>query len=266
VASLPEGKGLQILDFRNGVARGSRCVSDRFLPAMESHILGERMRNLAESLFWEIFYRREAVRAELGGLFQVSAATVSRAVGILLSKQLVIEFGAPVASRGRRPTLLRINPRLAYVGGIEMDRDRITAVVTDLGGNLLGRGATAASPANAVEATLRDAAKVLRIAMKDAGLRQMKLARIGVGHTGTLDVDNGLCLDWEGASTGAACPWRRRCGRLSKRRLHWTTGRAPSLLACNWTFPNSRTSIRVETCLANCPHWASTAGMSTVSR
>ncbi|MGA3238718.1 MAG: ROK family protein [Bryobacteraceae bacterium] len=171
---------------------------------MESHILEERMRNLAESLFWEIFCRREAVRAELAGLFQVSAATVSRAVGILLSKLLVIEIGAPVAYRGRRPTLLRINPRLAYVGGIEMDRDRITAVVTDLGGNLLGRGATAASPGNAVEATLRDAAKVLRIAMKGAGLRQLKLARIGVGHTGTLDVENGLCLDWEGVSH-----WRR---------------------------------------------------------
>jgi hypothetical protein len=82
------------------------------------------MRNLAESLFWEIFHRRETVRSELAQQFQVSAATVSRAVGVLLSKQLVVEIGAPAASRGRRPALLQLNPSLAYVGGIELDRNR----------------------------------------------------------------------------------------------------------------------------------------------
>jgi N-acetylglucosamine repressor len=162
------------------------------------------MRNLGESVFWEIFHRRETVRAELAQHFQVSAATVSRAVGVLISKQLVVETGAPAGSLGRRPTLLRMNPSLAYVGGIELDRNMITAVVTDLGGNLLGRGATAASSANSVEATLRDCVRTLRIALRDAGLPQTRLARIGVGHTAALDVENGLCVDWEGSPH-----WRR---------------------------------------------------------
>jgi len=30
------------------------------------------------------------------------------------------------------------------------------------------------------------------------------LSRIGVGHTGTLDVENGVCMDWEGVPH-----WRR---------------------------------------------------------
>jgi hypothetical protein len=162
------------------------------------------MSNLAESLFWEIFHRRETVRSELAHQFQLSAATVSRAVGVLLSKQLVVEMGAPAASRGRRPALLQLNPSLAYVGGIELDRNMITAVVTDLGGNLLGRGATAASSSNSVESTMRDCVRTLCIALRDADLPQTRLAQIDMGHTATLDVENGLCLDWENSPQ-----WRR---------------------------------------------------------
>jgi predicted NBD/HSP70 family sugar kinase len=164
------------------------------------------MRSLAESLFWEIFYRREAVRGELAQLLHVSAATISRAVSVLLATNLVVETSAPAGPRGRRPTLLGINPKLAYVGGIEMDRDRITAVVTDLEGNLLGRGAVSAVPGNRVDDTIRRTAQALKIALKDARLSAGKLARIGLGHTGVLDVERGLCLDWEGAEHWRGVP------------------------------------------------------------
>src|ERR1700722_8801126 len=155
------------------------------------------MRNLEESLFWEIFYRHEVVRADLARLFNVSAATISRSVGVLLAKKLAIEVGVANPYRGRHPALLCINPQLAYVAGLELDRDRVTAVITDLSGMLLGRGAVASAPQNSVERTLKDCRRALETALHDAGLEIGQLARIGVGHTGTLDVQNGICLDWE---------------------------------------------------------------------
>ncbi len=160
------------------------------------------MRNLEESLFWEILYRGQAVRSELARIFDVSAATISRSAGVLLAKQLVVETGAGKAVRGRRPALLQLNPELAHVAGIEIDRDKITAVVTDLAGNLQGRGAMAASAASPVAKTLRDCRKALRIALSDAG--RVGVSRIGVGLGGTLDVENGVCVEWEGVPH-----WRR---------------------------------------------------------
>ena len=157
------------------------------------------MRNLEESLFWEILYRHEAVRSELARLFDVSTATVSRSAGVLLSRGLIVETAATAAYRGRRPNPLQINPQLGYVAGIEIDRDRITAVVTDMIGTLLGRGAAAASPQNAVAKTLRDCRAALRTALADAGLPMSRLIRVGVGHTGMLDVESGICLSWESA-------------------------------------------------------------------
>jgi predicted NBD/HSP70 family sugar kinase len=155
------------------------------------------MRNLEESLFWEIFYSHQIVRADLSRLFDVSAATISRSVGVLLSKKLVIEMGAINPYRGRRPALLCVNPRLAHVAGLEVDRDRITAVIIDLTGTLLGRGAVPSAPQNSVERTMKDCRRALETALNDAGIQASQLARIGVGHTGTLDVQNGVCLDWE---------------------------------------------------------------------
>ena len=162
------------------------------------------MRNLEESPFWEIFYRRQVVRSELAQLFDVSAATISRSAVVLLSKKLIVETGATSSSRGRRPTLLHVNPELGHFAGVEIDRDRITAVVTDMAGNLLGRSSTAASARHPVRRTLRDCRNVVRIAVTDTNRHSCRLSRIGVGHTGTLDVEHGLCLDWEGVPH-----WRR---------------------------------------------------------
>jgi predicted NBD/HSP70 family sugar kinase len=160
------------------------------------------MRNLEESLFWEIVYRHQAVRSELARVFNVSAATISRSAGVLLAKNLIVETGGTRASRGRRAALLQLNPGLAHVAGIEIDRDRITAVVTDMAGNLQGRGAVVASARNPVARTLRDCRKALRVALTDAG--RPTISRIGVGLGGTLDVLNGVCMGWEGVPH-----WRR---------------------------------------------------------
>src|SRR5581483_8269977 len=144
------------------------------------------------------FYRRHAMRSELAILFDVSAATMSRAAAVLLAKRLLIESGGTGSSRWRTPPLIKNNPVLAHLAGVEIDRDRITAVVTDMTGTLLGRSAVPATARNPVRKVLRDCRDAVRAASADAGLLTRRVARIGVGHTGMLDVKNGICLDWEG--------------------------------------------------------------------
>jgi glucokinase len=77
-------------------------------------------------------------------------------------------------------------------------------VITDFAGNLLGRSALAAAALNPVRKTLKDCQNAIHAALADAGRARGAVARIGVGHTGMLDVENGLCLDWEGVPH-----WRR---------------------------------------------------------
>lgn len=156
------------------------------------------MRNLEEALFWEVFFGREALRSDLARTFDVSAATVSRSAGLLLARQMIVEKGVSLPYRGRRPSLLQINPDLARVAGVEIDRDRATAVVADMAGTLLGRGAIPIGPENSIACVLTACQRALAVALVDAGLAASELARIGVGHTGTLDVEKGICLEWQG--------------------------------------------------------------------
>jgi N-acetylglucosamine repressor len=153
-------------------------------------------RSLEESVFWEILYRGHAVRSELASLFDVSAATISRAVAQLLTKRLIKEAETELSDRGRRAAILKINSELSFVGGIEMDRNAITAVVTDLSGTLLGRGTVASDAAQPVNVTLESCRNVLNVALEDAGMAGVRLASVGVGHTGTLDLKRGICLEW----------------------------------------------------------------------
>lgn len=182
------------------------------------------MRNLEESLFWEIFYRRQATRSALEHEFNVIAATISRSADLLLSKRLIIETGTTVSFRGRPPALLQINPELAEVGGLELDRDRITAVVTDMTGNLQGRGAVEVSPSNPVARTLRDCQQALRMALSDAGVSRARLSRMGVGYTGRLDVQSGVRLHWEGTrpynpAVSRCCPHKHPANDIHSFQL-----------------------------------------------
>ena len=176
------------------------------------------MRNLEESLFWEVFYRHDVVRSELARLFNVSAATISRSVSVFLTKQLVVKRERQISCADAGLPYLQINPQLAYVAGIEFDRDRITVVMTDMGANLLGRGAVAASSRNPVAKTLRRLPHSGSNRAGGRGSAQWSNGRIGAGHTGTLDVENGLCLDWEGAAHWRGVNCGRRCARPSTNK------------------------------------------------
>lgn len=156
------------------------------------------MRSLEESIFWELFFGHHALRSDLARQFTMSPATVSRAVNSLLKVNLIVETGGPFSARGRKPTQLVINPQLAYLGGIEFDRNRITAVVTSCDGNLLGRGCVKTSEQDPVQRNVRRCREALEIALDDAGLERASLARVCVGHTGKLEPGRGICLGWDG--------------------------------------------------------------------
>lgn len=114
--------------------------------------------------------------------FHASAATISRSAKVLLPKSPVIETGVTTPNRARRPALLQLNPRLAYVAGLELDRGRITAVTTDFQGNLIGRGALDHNAGDTVTNTMRACRKAFEIAPADGDLEEARIARIGVGH------------------------------------------------------------------------------------
>src|ERR1019366_3188190 len=96
---------------------------------------------LEDLIFWYVFDRPSCLRNDLGHQFAISLATVSRAVSALLDHGLLVENSSAVAAPGRKPQSLGINPKLAVLLGLDIQLDGVLAVVTDMAGTPLGRGA-----------------------------------------------------------------------------------------------------------------------------
>jgi len=154
------------------------------------------MKTLRESIFWEAYFRPGCLRSDLAKRFNVSAATVGRAVDRLLEKELLVEHARVTTLPGRRPALLEVNPRLATFCGLEIDRGRALVVVTDMVGTLLGRGAVKFDPGKGVKDVLAASTKASGKALADAGISATQVRRLGAGFSGTHGVGDDVSIYW----------------------------------------------------------------------
>ena len=78
-------------------------------------------------------------RGDLVQLSGLTAPSITRIVKVLIEDGLVIETGYGDSTGGKRRTLLELNASSRYAIGLSLDDARLTYVVTDLAGNLVGR-------------------------------------------------------------------------------------------------------------------------------
>ncbi|HNY39879.1 MAG TPA: ROK family protein [Bryobacteraceae bacterium] len=163
---------------------------------------------LEELIFWYAFDRPACLRSDLGQQFGVSPATVSRAVSALVDDGLLIESSVAVATTGRKPQSLGVNPDVAVLLGLDIQLDGVLAVVTDMAGTLLGRGAVSCDAQDGVEAVLDASVKSADAAIEDAEIDRDRIGHLGVGHSGDLDIKNGVCVSWANAANWRSVPIR----------------------------------------------------------
>jgi predicted NBD/HSP70 family sugar kinase len=168
-------------------------------------------------VFWEVFHHSSVLRSELAAKLGVSPSTISRSLETLVECRLISESSATISGRGRRPGVLRVNPDVARLLGVEIDRDHITVVVTDMCGGLLGRASSRCKPAESLQGALDVTRKLAAVALEDAGIELAQIDRIGVGHTGALSLETGVCLAWGGAPEWRNVPIRQRVAELFRR-------------------------------------------------
>ncbi len=169
-----------------------------------------RAHRLEEVIFWHVFDRPSCLRSGLGQQFGISPATVSRTVSLLLERELLVETSAEVASAGRKPQCLRVNSQLAFLLGLDIHLEGVVAVVTDMAGTLLGRGAVRCHAERGIEEAVRASLEAASTALADAGVPRSRIRRLGVSHCGDLDLTNGVCVSWANAPNWKFVPIRDR--------------------------------------------------------
>ncbi len=132
-------------------------------------------------------------RARLTRLTGMSPPTVSRIVARLIERGLVVEVRRGESTGGRRPVLLQIDEAKLYAVGVQVQRDRVSCLLSDLRGAPLGRRAYPPFDLEP-EGLIRELARELDGLIRQAGVDRRRVLGIGVGVAGVVDAGRGVVV------------------------------------------------------------------------
>ena len=157
------------------------------------HVVQDRQRrNLA---ILELIRKKGPIsRADISRALGLNIVSVSNYLDFYINKKMVLEVGFDVSSGGRRPELLQLNPKSAYIVGVDVGPNTIKAVVTDLQVNLVS-SASSARPDVSIEDLPVHVAKTVEEAISKGKIDKNQIKAIGVGVSGIIDYASGTIHD-----------------------------------------------------------------------
>lgn len=130
-------------------------------------------------------------RAWIARHISLSPATVTTITADLISEGLVFEKETGDSRGGRKPILLAINPKGAYVVGIKLTETMAIAALTDLEATVLAKSSRELlgfEPDSVVELM----AELTNSLLEEAGVPADKLIGVGLGLAGIVDFQKGI--------------------------------------------------------------------------
>ena len=117
--------------------------------------LGPSSENTRSAVFDMIRSSGSVSRIELAEMSGLTATSITRIIKSLIEQRLVVETGFGDPTGGKRRSILEINPHALFSVGVSLDEARLTYVITDLGGSVVGHrsseGVGAVTPAIVTE-------------------------------------------------------------------------------------------------------------------
>ncbi len=157
------------------------------------HVLQDRERkNLA---ILELIRKKGPIsKAEISRNLGYNIVTITNYIDYYIDKRMVLEVGLDVSSGGRRPELLEMNPKSAYIVGVDVGPDEITAVVADLKVNVVSKSRIR-RPDESMENLVVEVVKIIDEVIKKSKVDPAMLKAIGIGISGIVDYPSGTIRD-----------------------------------------------------------------------
>jgi len=136
----------------------------------------------------------EISRSDIAKETGINIVSVSNYIMNYLKKGLVVECGRDISTGGRRPELVRLNLESAYVAGLDIGSEELTAVVSDLALKTKAK-ATARRPEGHMDTIIDCALGLLADVFNKFGKPLTDIKLIGIGASGVIDVFSGTIHD-----------------------------------------------------------------------
>ncbi|MDD5422848.1 MAG: ROK family protein [Candidatus Omnitrophota bacterium] len=157
------------------------------------HILQDRERkNLA---ILELIRKKGPIsRADISRVLGFNIVTVTNYTDYYIDKRIILEVGLDVSSGGRRPELLELNSRSAYIIGVDLGPNNIIAIVTDLKVKTIAKSVMP-RPAYRMEDLASEVIKVIDDVIKKSKIEVSNIKNIGIGVSGIVDYPSSTIHD-----------------------------------------------------------------------
>jgi predicted NBD/HSP70 family sugar kinase len=131
-------------------------------------------------------------RVDLAEASGLTATSITRIVKVLIAEGLVIETGYGDSTGGKRRTLLELNAGSRYAIGLSLDDERLTYVVTDLAGNLVGRLVAEGLRDTYPPEVIARITEQLDILLHQLDVKKSDVVGVGLARPGQLDNAGGV--------------------------------------------------------------------------
>ena len=153
------------------------------------------MRELTRALVLQLIRREGRIsRADIAKHTQLSRSTVSSIITDLLEDSLVTETGIGTSKGGRRPIILEFNYPANYIIGLDVSRNSVTAVITDLNARVCARQHIPFNVNDGPQVGMPIIKQLISTMLKDSPVGRGKISAIGVGVPGPLDYRSGRTI------------------------------------------------------------------------
>ena len=133
-------------------------------------------------------------RTKIAQLTELSLSTVSNIVASLIKKGLVQETGEDKSKGGRKPIMLKLNPKAGLVIGIKIGLDGIVAALVNLKGTILYQIIRSVPANECKEIVIKSVVNVIKNLIKEAEVDFSHVIGCGIGVSGLVDNSCGTLL------------------------------------------------------------------------
>jgi len=154
----------------------------------------------------------EMSRYGLSQYLKVNTPSISKLVDSLIKDGFVKEKGFGNSIGGRRPLLLKINPRAAYVVGIDFEAGSILGTVVDLGLRTVTQKKSRINKRDKNDLLVEKISKLIQDLTKEAQINESKVIGVGIGTPGILDTEKGILIRYSERSDWWNIPLKELVG------------------------------------------------------
>ena len=133
-------------------------------------------------------------KAEISRTLGYNIVTITNYLDYYIDKRIILEMGLDVSSGGRRPELLELNAKSAYIVGVDLGPESINAVVADLKVNVIAKNKSA-RPRVSIEDLIPYVVKVIDDTIRKSKIDQINIKNMGIGVSGIVDYPSGTIRD-----------------------------------------------------------------------